>query len=461
MWETIVRMTIVCSTPSLASPATPGNLTLQQNRNRVLSAGASVAVSQPDGHWKALEKLLFAAGAQAAIQLLGFLSGLLVLRWLPIREYAYYTIANAALGTMTVLTDTGVAQSVMAQGGRVWQSRSALGAVISSGMALRRRFAVAAVIVLMPVLYFMLRRQGATTVTSVLVAASILPLFVSSLTGQVLQIVPKLHQRLTSLQTILLSAAGLRLALVTAAAALFPLAWLVSACAGVAQNWANWRLRSLAGQLADLDATPDPGAWATAMRQVRRTAPSAIYYAFEGQISVWLISIFGKTQAIAQVGALGRLAMIFNIVSALLALLWAPSFARLQAGPEVLHRFWFVQLGLLGFVIAVVAGVAWSPSAALALLGRDYGSLTHEVVLAAAGGGAALLAGCAYVMASSRAVVLTPWVVVPASLILQGSLILSLPISTVSGVLWLAILTNLAFWLMHACNFTRIALKYR
>jgi hypothetical protein len=422
---------------------------------------ASQVIPRPVRNWKALEKVLFAAGTQGAIQVLGFLSGLLVLRWLPIREYAYYTMANAALGTMTVLTDTGVAQSVMAQGGRVWQSRTALGAVINSGMALRRRFAVAAVSLSMPILYLMLRRQGATAITAVLVAASVLPLFVSSLTGQLLQIVPRLHERLTSLQSILLSAAGLRLAMVTAAAALFPVAWLVSVCAGLAQNWANWRVRSLARQMADLDARPDPAAWAASMRQVRRTAPSAIYYAFEGQISVWLISIFGWTQAIAQVGALGRLAMVFNIVSAVLALLWAPSFARMQTGPAVLHRFWVVQLALLSFVIVVVAGVAWSPSAALAVLGRDYGSLTHEVVLAAAGGGAALLAGCAYVMASSRAVVLTPWFVVPVSIVLQASLICSLPISSVSGVLWLAILTNLAFWLMHACNFTRVALKYR
>jgi hypothetical protein len=354
-----------------------------------------------------------------------------------------------------------VAQIVMAQGGKVWQSRAALGAVISSGMALRRRFAIVAVSLSMPLLYFMLRRQGATTIGGLMVAASILPLFFATLTGQLLQVVPKLHQRLTSLQGILLSAAGMRLALVTAAAALFPVAWLASVCAGVAQAWANRSVRSLAGEFADLDAPPDQHAWAASMRQVHRTAPSAIYYAFEGQISIWLISIFGKTQAIAQVGALGRLAMVFNIVSAVLALLWAPSFARMQGGRAVLHQFWIVQLALLAFVIAVVGGVAWAPFAALALLGRGYGSLTHEVVLAAAGGAVALLSGCAYLMASSRAVVLTPWFVVPVSIGLQALLIFSLPISTVSGVLWLAILTNLAFWLMHAGNFTRVALKYR
>jgi hypothetical protein len=108
-----------------------------------------------------------------------------------------------------------------------------------------------------------------------------------------------------------------------------------------------------------------------------------------------------------------------------------------------------------------VGAVILSPSSALLLLGQGYRSLGHEVVLAAAGGALALLSGCAYIMASSRGVVLTPWFVVPVSLSLQLALIFTLPISTVSGVLWLSILTNLAFWLMHAINFTRLALQGR
>src|SRR5215469_15896041 len=73
--------------------------------------------------WSRLRTLLFTAGAQAGIQMLTVVTGLAVVRLLTLREYAYYTIANAALGTLTNLTDCGVSQSVMALGGKVWQTR--------------------------------------------------------------------------------------------------------------------------------------------------------------------------------------------------------------------------------------------------------------------------------------------------------------------------------------------------
>jgi hypothetical protein len=412
------------------------------------------AVLRPSRLFRALETFLLTAAAQATIQVLGFIGGLIVLRWLPVSQYAYYTIANSILGTISVLSDVGAAQSVMAQGAKVWQSRARLGAVMATGLALRRRLALIALTVSMPILFLSLRRQGATPATALLVAVSILPLFVNSLTGQMLQIALQLHQRLAPLQTTLLFAALLRVALIAIVVALYPVAWLAGLCAGAAQLWTNWRLRRQVEQFVDLTAAPDAAVRTATVRQMRRSAPGAIYYAFEAQISVWLIAIFGRTQAIAQVGALGRLAMGFGIVTSVISLLWVPRFARKQPGPAILRHFWAAQLTILTFVAATVAVVALFPGAALRLLGPSYATLRHEVILAVAGGGCSMMAGCAYLMAAARGVVISPSILLPTALLLQLGLIVSLPISTVSGVLWLSILANAALWCMHALNFT-------
>ena len=100
-------------------------------------------------------------GAQAAVQLLAFASGLLVIRSLDAEQYAYYTIANAALGAMTVLTDGGVIGGVLSQGGKVWHDRAALGGVIAAGLALRRRFALVVLSFSVPLMFLLLRHQGA------------------------------------------------------------------------------------------------------------------------------------------------------------------------------------------------------------------------------------------------------------------------------------------------------------
>jgi O-antigen/teichoic acid export membrane protein len=413
-------------------------------------------VAQPRARslWQGIERVALTTCAQAAIQALALASGLLVLRLLSVREYAYYTLASAAVGMMTVLTDSGVSQSVMAQAGRAWQDRSALGAIMRAGLLLRRKFGAAAAVISLPILFLMLVRHNASTPTALLVTISIIPVVFTTMTGQMLQVVPRLHQRLTALQRILLVTAALRLVLLSICTALYPVAWIATSCVALAQTWGNWRLRASLAPLADLSASADRSAEAAILNQVRRSAPNAIYYAFEGQVTIWLISFFGKAQSIAQVGALSRLVAVFAIVSAVFSMVWVPRFARL-AERRVLSQFWSTQAALIVILGAIVGGVALLPHATLAVLGHNYAQLIYEVVLAAAGGALALLAGCAYMLSSSRGVVLTPWILVPVSLCLQVLLIVTLPISTVAGVLWLGILSNLAYWLLHAINFTR------
>lgn len=89
---------------------------------RVAVAEGSQPLSPPErAPWGGFRTLLLTAGAQSGIQFLAVVTGLAVVRLLSVREYAYYTIANAALGTLTVLTDCGVTQAVLALGGKVWQ----------------------------------------------------------------------------------------------------------------------------------------------------------------------------------------------------------------------------------------------------------------------------------------------------------------------------------------------------
>jgi hypothetical protein len=93
------------------------------------------------------------------------------------------------------------------------------------------------------------------------------------------------------------------------------------------------------------------------------------------------------------------------------------------------------------------------------LLGREYLGLTREVVLTAVNGALGTMSGAAYALAAARGVIISPWLALPAALLTQIVLITTLPVSTVSGVLWLGVLSNLAFWLMYALNFTRTMLR--
>src|SRR5215210_2606985 len=101
------------------------------------------------------------AFAQVAVQLIGFASGILIVRTLEPREYAYFTIANAMQGTINVLADVGISIGLVSIGGRVWQDRHRFGELISTALHLRRRLGALAVAVVTPFLYLMLVKNGA------------------------------------------------------------------------------------------------------------------------------------------------------------------------------------------------------------------------------------------------------------------------------------------------------------
>jgi len=116
-----------------------------------------------------------------------------------------------------------------------------------------------------------------------------------------------------------------------------------------------------------------------------------------------------------------------------------------------------MQLGLLVPLGAIIALVAAFPSATLTLLGHEYLGLKREVVLIAISGALGTLTGAAYALAAARGVVTSPWVAVPMALLVQVGLVATLPMSTVAGVLWLGVLSNLVLWLVYSLNFSFVA----
>lgn len=56
------------------------------------------------------------AFVQVIVQLVGFASGILLVRWLDQNEYAYFTIANTMQGTINVLADMGISIGLISIG---------------------------------------------------------------------------------------------------------------------------------------------------------------------------------------------------------------------------------------------------------------------------------------------------------------------------------------------------------
>ena len=91
--------------------------------------------------------------------MIGFATGILLVRRLEQHEYALFTIANTMQGTINILADIGISIGLVSIGGRVWQDRRRLGELVSTGLKLRRKLGTASVLVVTPLLYFMLEKE--------------------------------------------------------------------------------------------------------------------------------------------------------------------------------------------------------------------------------------------------------------------------------------------------------------
>jgi O-antigen/teichoic acid export membrane protein len=354
---------------------------------------------------------------QVALQALAFASGILVIRLLPVHEYGLYTIANTVLGTIVMLADMGVSSGVMSQGGKVWKNPAALGAVLATGMALRRKFSFYSLLAGVPVLLYLFHKHEASWLASALLVVSLVPAFATTLSGPIFEIPLKLHQEIVPLQKIQISSNVLRLFLNSLALFVFPYAAIAVAIGGAAQFVTNIRLRSLSLNRADTSQPIDPVARGEILKIVRRSVPMGIYLSILNNSYLWLISIFGTTAAVAQVGALGRLAIVLSVFQGVFSSVIAPRFARFPDSPSRLARRYFaIEAVLLVLGILIVAAVWVYPNETLWVLGGNYSGLQTEVILMAAWGSIGLVRNGIFSLNSARGYIGNPWVIIPVNL---------------------------------------------
>lgn len=397
-------------------------------------------------------KLISVTGsAQILVQVIGLVSGILIIRLLPTNEYALYTLANTMLGTISLLADGGISTGVLAQGGQVWRDPKELGKVISTGIQLRQKFAVVSLSVSLPVLLYLLYTHGATWWSAILISLTLIPAFYAALSDNLLEIPLKLSQDIISLQKNQVAANVGRILLLVASVFFLPFTYIAILANGIPRLWANIKLRKVALKHADLSQSPDPKIRKDILSMVKRTLPSAIYFCVSSQITIWLISVFGNTASIAKIGALGRLTTVLTLFTVLFSTLVVPRFARLPGDPKILlTRFVQILMILMTLSFCICGLVYLFPDQILLVLGKNYSGLHQEVFLITISGCIAMVGGIVYSLSVSRSWILPPAVNISISIIVQAALIYFMNLSDTRNVLIFSII-NAVLGLIMAC----------
>ncbi len=396
------------------------------------------------------------AFAQAAVQFIGFASGILLVRTLDQREYAYFTIANTMQGTINVLADVGISIGLVSIGGRVWQDRHRFGQLITTALRLRRGLGALAVAVITPLLYFMLVKNGASALYAGTLIAIVLAGLVIQLSLGVLSVVPRLHSDIKTIQTIDLTGSIARLLILLALLLLFLNASIAVAVGSAVLFLQYWMLRRYVASMVDLKAPVHEEDRGAMLGFIRNQAANSIFFCLQGQITVFLISFFGtRASSVAEVGALGRLAMIFGVLSNLLTNVFVPAFARCQS-PRRLRWQYAGVVGSVGtFSVLLIASAAVFPQAFLYVLGGKYSHLQRELVLMVGGAVASALINTFWALNSSKAWIAGSWLYIPLTLGTQAALIPFTDFSSVRGVLIFNLISSVPNLLLN------LVLSYR
>lgn len=380
--------------------------------------------------------------AQLVVQAVGLASGILLVRALDQREYAYFTIAFAMQSTMNILADSGVGIGLTSIGGRVWDDPRRFGQLVNTAMRLRRRLAAAAAVAVTPLLLWLLVGKGAGAAYAALLAALVLLGLNWQLSTGVLMVVPRLCRQIGRVQRLDLAASVARLALLAAAYFVFlnaAVATFATLCSVLVQFLL---LRRWVGDSVQADAPPSAEDRADIVRIIRNEAPNSVFFCVQGQLAVWLISVFGSTQKVAEVGALGRLGVVFTVVGAVMTSIVLPGFARCQEP----RRLILLYLQIVGcfclFGASLVGLAALFPDQLLWVLGARYAHLKGEVVLMMLLSATGSVLAAMWALNTTRAWIRYSWLNIPGTILTQAALLFLLQVSTIRGVIWFGILSQ-------------------
>ena len=168
------------------------------------------------------------------------------------------------------------------------------------------------------------------------------------------------------------------------------------------------------------------------------TIPAAKVYCGRFQLKDTLP---GSSQRVAEIGALGRFAVIFALITSVTNGIVLPRFARCQDRGILRRRYWQTIGGCTCIFGLLVAASAFFPRPLLWILGSQYANLEHEVWLMMLNAAMGAMFMTMYGLTFSKAWIPSALVTIPMEILTQAILIFTLDISTVRGVLVLGCLS--------------------
>jgi hypothetical protein len=376
------------------------------------------------------------AWSHTLVQLLGIGSGLLFINFMPVQELALYTLATSMTAFFTFASDLGSTTSLLHFFHRAAKNGEDFRPYQVAVLSLRHWGFLPGAVVVAIALPVLAADKGFTSWEVGLALAGVLLCVWFQIRVSLRVLALRLRAAFGRSYRAEIAGSGLRLGLAGLMAITGWLhAWLgvLSVALGSALTA---RLVRPEGEVSRPVAPAELGIYRRKiLRYLLPTLPAAAYFAVQGPLVIWLSATFASVSTIAEVGALGRLALVVGLCSGLVGTVFLPRLVHITDDRIYLRRYLQFGAVLMGAAAALAVAAAAAPQLFLLLLGPKFTGLHSELLLVVAASGLSLLDGYAVNVNLARSWTRWQGVALAIQIALQALLVVRLPLSSTFNIL--------------------------
>jgi O-antigen/teichoic acid export membrane protein len=348
-------------------------------------------------------KILFLyLSGQGLVQLLGLAAGFLLLRWLDLSNYAQFSIAFSFQSTFGMLTDMGICATITALVGARVNDPNVIGDYIRSGRHVRNiMMAIISPIALVFFIFIAHQHHWAPFSSTLLFVSILASIYFTGMISY--YTAPLLIRRsLSRYYQYQILYAIIRI-VATGFLYISKLlnAWTSTWTTAMGLLIQGLLLRRASRQLIVMPPKAKPEITRQMIHYVLPNLPSHIFYALQGQITIFLISIFGDTRNIAEVGGLGRLAQLFLLLTSFNTAVIEPFMARMPKN-RVPQSFLTILTIAISICTVICLFGFLTPQIFLWILGPQYANLRQEIGWLLLGSCFSYLCSVIWIMTAAR-----------------------------------------------------------
>jgi O-antigen/teichoic acid export membrane protein len=400
-----------------------------------------------------LEKFKIISGYvinQGVVQLLTAIAGLLAVRFLSKTELAYFTIASSIQTALLISSDLGVTTAVQAMGGRNWNNNTRLNEIISTAYSLRKYLVIASTVLIFPLSVWLLYKNGAPASYIVIILSILFVDWVIKVRSSFLGLYFRIISRLKDIKELDLFQNILRTSLIV----LFIFLWFNSISillAGLITTVYVYfsTVRRTKNEIHLSDEQINVGDRKEILQIIKSQTPYFLFYVVQGQITIWLVSLFGNVDKMADLGAITRLAMILSVVSNVYSVIIGPAFSRCKDKTKALHIFGQSIAVYIFIALFFILITALFPQYLLMIVGDKYNYLQRELLLMVCATMLSSLTGVVIALNNAKGWMKQSWLIIPATVLFQALAISILDLHELRNIILFNLISNLPTLLVY------------